>query len=125
MKRALGLALVAVVAAGICGCDTTPAASDAPEWCDQAPVLTWDNFGAGFLLENCQPCHASGADDRHDAPRTVAFDSLERVVILRGAILDQATGPEPPMPPAGGVSDSDRALLEAWLECGSDVREVQ
>ena len=36
--------------------------------CADAPVVTYETFGAGFLLENCQSCHASTAPDRKGAP---------------------------------------------------------
>ncbi|MCA9516919.1 MAG: hypothetical protein KC635_18380 [Myxococcales bacterium] len=124
------LCAVAVVVSGACAwawaCDGdggggAGVATERAAWCAEAPVLSWDNFGHGFLLENCQPCHASTAADRHDAPTTVAFDSIERVRILKAKMLRMATGDAPEMPPAGGVSEEDRALLEVWLECGVDT----
>ncbi|MFO0748509.1 MAG: hypothetical protein U1F43_23015 [Myxococcota bacterium] len=87
------------------------------DWCDDAPVLSWDNFGQGFMVENCQPCHASTAAVRHDAPDDVTFDTPADIALFRDRILLRATGPTPEMPPAGGVSLDDRALLEAWLRC--------
>lgn len=94
----------------------------APDWCDDAPVTTWDNFGRGFLVENCQGCHASASLDRHDAPLEFVFDTPEDVVTHRQAILDIAAGIFPQMPPAGGVAAEDRARLEAWLTCDFDSR---
>jgi len=100
---------------------TADATTTAPlDWCDRAPIVTWDNFGAGFLVENCQPCHASASLARHDAPEDIAFDTLDDARALRQRILVVATGDEPEMPPAGGVSVADRALLEVWLRCGLD-----
>lgn len=64
----------------------------APDWCDDAPVTTWDNFGRGFLVENCQGCHASASLDRHEAPLEFVFDTPEDVVTHRQAILDIAAG---------------------------------
>ncbi len=126
MRSALVITLgVAVV---FTACDSTPAGppttTDAAvietDWCDEAPVVTWDNFGQGFLVENCQPCHASTSEARHEAPEEVVFDTEDDVVSLRERILIMATGDEPEMPPAGGVSVEDRALLEVWLECQTD-----
>jgi len=91
-----------------------------PDWCADAPITTWNNFGEGFLVENCQPCHASTSVDRHDAPLSVTFDSPNEVAAHRARILVNATGDEPEMPPAGGVSEEDRARLEAWLSCAFD-----
>ena len=107
-----------IVLAG--GCDqgaVEPIILPPPDWCADAPVTTWNNFGEGFLVENCQPCHASTSVDRHDAPESVTFDTLVDVVAQRARILFKATGDQPDMPPAGGVSEEDRARLEAWLLC--------
>lgn len=91
--------------------------------CVDAPVLMWSNFGEGFLIENCQTCHASTTTDRHDAPEDVVFDTLADVQAERDAILDAATGDDPSMPPQGGVSDDDRLRLEIWLTCWIDEEE--
>ena len=88
--------------------------------CEDAPVLMWSNFGEGFLIENCDSCHASTTNDRHDAPESVTFDTLEEVQAQRDAILSAATGDDAYMPPQGGVSDDDRERLEIWLTCWID-----
>ncbi len=85
--------------------------------CDDAPVVTWDNFGDGFVTENCQPCHASTSEDRNGAPTGVVFDTREETLAQADAILAVATGPAPTMPPQGGVTDDDRTLLSYWLTC--------
>jgi hypothetical protein len=104
-----------------CGGGDAPAdgedTADLPAICEDAPVVTWDNFGAGFVKESCQPCHASTAAERHDAPDTVVFDTEHDVQLWSAQILDIATGESPTMPPQGGVSDDDRYLLEVWLTC--------
>lgn len=121
MKVARVSCALAVI--GLAACDDgalAPIIEPAPDWCDEAPVTTWHNFGAGFLVENCQPCHASASVDRHDAPKSVVFDSPADVAERKERILARATGLSPEMPPAGGVSDEDRARLEAWLRCDFD-----
>ena len=45
------------------------------EFCADAPALTWDTFGQGFLIAQCDGCHASTSPDRHEAPLEVVFDS--------------------------------------------------
>ncbi len=95
--------------------DGTGEGSDDP--CAAGPVTTWANFGHGFLLGNCQGCHAATTPDRHGAPPGVSFDTPADVAHLRAAILATATGPAPTMPPAGGVSETDRARLALWLAC--------
>jgi hypothetical protein len=117
--------LTTLAALAIVACDDEVLVRDpiivpAPNWCEQAPVTTWANFGHGFLLENCQPCHATTSVDRHQAPAQVVFDTPEDVLLRKVGILRMATGAEPLMPPAGGVSEADRARLEAWLRCDFD-----
>ena len=97
------------------GADTASEAVD-PACVDQ-PVVTWANFGAGFLLEQCQSCHAATSPDRRGAPEDVHFGEESDVVRLRDRIAARALGDPPTMPPEGGVSDSDRALLEIWITC--------
>jgi uncharacterized membrane protein len=85
--------------------------------CEEAPVVTWDYWGEGFLAESCQSCHASTSVDRRGAPEGVSFDTEPQVRAQAEAILAVATGEEPSMPPGGGVSEDDRYLLEIWLSC--------
>ena len=97
------------------GCAT---AADSAETCADAPVLTYDNFGRGFLTQNCQPCHSAETMDRHGADPSVTFDSYDDVVAEWDAIARVATGADPVMPPSGGVLDEDREKLSIWLTCG-------
>ncbi len=99
------------------GCSTVPSGADSAG-CADAPLLTYDNFGRGFLTQNCQPCHATAAPDRHGANPSVTFDSYEDVVLEWDAIAAMATGDDPAMPPAGGILDEDREKLAIWLACG-------
>ena len=88
-------------------------------FCVDQPVVTWANFGAGFLLEACQGCHASATPDRHGAPEGVSFDTVDEAWAWQARILARAAGDAPTMPPLGGVTDSDRLLLEIWLRCAA------
>jgi hypothetical protein len=98
------------------GCATTGTDSAAP--CADAPVLTYDNFGRGFLTQNCQPCHAADTPDRHGADPAVTFDGYDDVVANWAAIARVATGESPVMPPSGGVPADEREKLSIWLACG-------
>ena len=89
-------------------------------FCVDAPAVRWTNFGEGFILHNCQGCHASSTPDRHGAPEEVDFDTLERVWEQRWLVLGTAAGESPTMPPEGGVSDDDRTRLEWWLRCAPE-----
>lgn len=88
--------------------------------CKDAPLVTYNNFGQGFLSEHCQGCHASTAPDRNDAPEEITFDTADEAWEKAEDILLQATGEEPLMPPRGGVSEEDRLRLEVWLTCAPE-----
>jgi uncharacterized membrane protein len=92
----------------------------APDSCADAPYVSWESFGDGFMREHCQPCHASSATERYGAPAEVTFDTYEQVLTFKDAILRVTTGDAPSMPPALSVSERDQAMLEAWLTCGLD-----
>lgn len=102
----------------LAGCGDAGPTEGLPETCNGAPVTTWDNFGRGFLTENCQPCHASTAPDRQGAPEDVFFDTEVDMWHQATAILNRATGDDPAMPPRGGVTEDDRYRLEVMLTCG-------
>ena len=87
--------------------------------CADAPVVTWENFGAGFMVERCQTCHASTSPNRNDAPEEITFDTEEEVLALADRILDRVLDDADPMPPQGGVDDDELILVETWLTCAS------
>ena len=87
--------------------------------CDNIAILDWDNFGHGFLLENCDGCHAATSEHRQDAPGATTFDTVAQAWSWAPQILAAATGTTPTMPPRGGVSDDDRTRLFWWLGCGT------
>lgn len=91
--------------------------ADAEAFCEDAVVVTWESWGQGFLIESCQPCHASTSADRNGAPQDVSFDTESDAWTHRERILARSTGDAPSMPPAGGVDDDDRVRLEIWLRC--------
>ena len=85
--------------------------------CSDVPVVTWSTFGQGFMDFYCQGCHASTTQNRHDAPESVVFDNEEDCIDQAGRILARSIGPNPTMPPSGGVIEDDLYLLEVWLTC--------
>ena len=115
-----GLTLTLTLTLTSCGGADGDARGDdtgAPPWCADAPVVTWDSFGQGFVTEHCQACHASETADRNGAPADVVFDTHAAVQGQAARMLARAGGPDPSMPPRGGVPDDDIEKLEIWLQC--------
>ena len=117
------LAMLMLACAGAEGDDKTPdhSLTDTSDFCADAPVLSWENFGQGLLIEHCQACHASDAPYREGdsaPPESVHFDTYEAAMGHRTRILAVTTGLTPTMPPRGGMSDLDLERLELWLLCG-------
>lgn len=104
------------------GCGDKDSGVEDSGLCATAPVTTWDNFGEGFLTQECQSCHGSertGAE-RNGAPEAVFFDTEADALAQAVSILSVATGPSPWMPPMGGVGEDERYRLEVWLTCYTD-----
>jgi len=107
---ALALALALALAA--CGSDTDPD-------CDRS-FLRYDNFGSPFIANWCRACHSADLppDMRQQAPANVNFDTLDEIRAWSTQIEHTAgSDQEATMPPAGGPSASERAMLLEWLRC--------
>lgn len=88
-------------------------------FCVDAPVTTWDNFGAGFVQRECQTCHSLTSSNRNGAPTEVNFDDAQSVWDWSERVMARAIEGET-MPPQGGVHEDDRARLEIWLRCAEE-----
>ncbi len=83
--------------------------------------LTFDTFADGFLRNWRRSCHSSTLQGqaRYGDPEGVDFNTHEDARLWRDRILERATGDDPSMPPAGGPSEEQRALLREWLQAGA------
>ena len=128
MRSWPSLALAALLAA--CGTDSAPAEHAPPDDNEPTPVdpstcdtsyLSYDNFGAPFVINWCRGCHSEAVPlaMRQKAPADANFDTLPEVQMWGDRIASKATGTAPTMPPAGGPSEEERALLAEWLACGA------
>lgn len=122
LRAAFGLALMFGLAA--CGMDSGPQVEEPdPPDADvcKTSYLDYQNFGEPFSLDWCRGCHSAAlpAGMRQKAPVGVDFDGPADLVKWKDRILARSTGPTPSMPPAGGPSDTERALLAEWLTCGA------
>jgi uncharacterized membrane protein len=111
-SHAVAAAAACLLAALACGTDTDPR-------CD-ASFLRYDNFGAPFIVSWCRACHSATVppDMRQQAPVDVNFDTLDEIRAWSPSI-DRLAGEGVAMPPAGGPSADERAMLTQWLRCGA------
>ncbi|MBK7535228.1 MAG: hypothetical protein IPI49_07600 [Myxococcales bacterium] len=113
---------VALGALLVTGCaDPADQPDDAQPPACETSYLTYQTFGAPFLTTWCRGCHASALplDMRQGSPPQINFDDAEAARSQRARILARSVGEAPTMPPAGGPSAAERALLEEWLRCGA------
>ncbi len=111
--KALALALLVA-------CDPAPVTMDEFPCPDGGTPLTYDNFGGQFLADNCNRCHSATVGDRHGAPESFRFDTLDEIHQHAARIFVRAAGPNDSMPP--GPDDPPRAArdqLADWLACGA------
>jgi hypothetical protein len=99
---------------------------DTDPLCDRGVPLTYESFGRGFLDTHCNGCHSSiiAPAQRNGAPTGIDFDTYEGVlqfserlevrVIAAAVDDDDATNP---MPPGGGPTAEELAMLHEWLSC--------
>ena len=121
------------IALAACGTDSMPREPDGdgsgsdmvneptpvdPDACETS-YLSYDNFGAPFVINWCRGCHSSAvpAGMRQKAPIDANFDDLDDIITWGERIKMRATGTAPNMPPVGGPSAEERALLAEWLTC--------
>ena len=86
--------------------------------CDRDPPLTWENFGQGWMEKHCTGCHSSLVrdDQRNGAPTAVNLDTWDDM-LRWGARIEARAIVDVDMPPGGGPSEEERAMLGEWLEC--------
>ncbi len=94
-------------------------------FCEGQPLLTYNNFGKGFMTGNCQGCHASTLENRNGAPSRYIFDTLEDVQFFVEDIYFSSVGDDASMPPLGGILVDERLRLEVWLRCSPEFEGVR
>jgi uncharacterized membrane protein len=111
------LAIAALL--GACGTDTREP-DDTPDACETT-FVDYATVGRPFMLDWCTGCHSSTLPPtmRQDAPLDVNFDDHAAILVWGERIRIRAAGPNPTMPPAGGPSDEERALIAEWIDCGA------
>ncbi len=119
-----GSALLALTALLLGAC-SEPGQPEDP--CPDDSFVNYENFAAPLMLTWCVPCHSSHlqAADRQNATVGVDFDTYQGVLEHLDRIYVravEAVGEDgSAMPPAGGLSDQERVLLNEWIECGAPI----
>lgn len=107
---------------GSCGKDDDSGepAVPPPGECPPESMVTWNSFAEGWIDTWCTGCHSAtlAGEDRQGAPDTVNFDTYGDVVQYGERIRVLATMADPYMPPSGGTSEANRALMAEWIACG-------
>lgn len=83
-------------------------------------MLTWANFGEGFVTEQCMGCHASTTQERFGAPAEVVLDDVDDVWALRDDILAVSVGDGATMPPGSPAPEEEQEKLRLWLTCAEE-----
>lgn len=127
------IALACLAATAVAGCDSnepqgprSDEVGDGP-WdtlderpCPSDSIVSFENFGAPFMLDHCKGCHSATLpeDMRQMAPVDVNFDDLQDIRDQAQRIWARSADHNVTMPPVGGPSDEERRLLGEWLACG-------
>lgn len=92
--------------------------SDSAISCDREPPLTFENFGESFMAKHCTGCHSvlHEGNLREGAPLGIDLNTYADVLLWVERI-DQRVLDTLDMPPGGGPSEDERAMLAEWLEC--------
>ncbi len=86
--------------------------------CLRSPPLDYDNFGDGMIGRQCRPCHSALVREaqRGGAPLGIDLDSELDVFTWADRIQVRSVELKT-MPPAGGMLEEERDLLQEWLRC--------
>lgn len=87
---------------------------------DGGTALTYANFGAPFMTENCNRCHSAPDGQRNGAPDNFVFDTHADVQAHAARIFARAADTNNSMPTGPDTIPSQlRVNLANWLACGA------
>ena len=121
MRSLPGLVTALLMALSVLSC-RTPELQQPVEECTD---LSWESDIEGIFSNWCTPCHGGQVvgEMRRGAPEDVVLDTAATVRPWAPRIVATALGEAPTMPPAGGTTPDERALIREWIACdmpGSD-----
>ena len=109
---------LAALAVALAACDPAPLTMDEHPCPPAGTSATYQSFGAPFFASYCDRCHSAGIGDRHGAPSSYVFDTLDDVHAHAARIFVRAAGPNTTMPPGPDDPPAEvRDQLADWLAC--------
>lgn len=90
--------------------------------CPKGTLISYENFGSGFMSQYCLSCHSERKTNlaRAGAPAEVNFDRLKDIQIFRANVLARTRiGQAKPMPPNREIPKEQVLILVEWLDCGA------
>jgi hypothetical protein len=89
--------------------------------CPDDSLVTWENFGGGYVISYCTTCHHSAlpADMRQLAPSAMNFETIELIREHAPRIWARAADQNATMPPVGAPGLDERQMFGEWLACGA------
>lgn len=92
--------------------------------CD-ASYITYEQVAQPFLRNYCTGCHSGylEGEQRYGAPSSVNLDTYQdaKKWAVRSFVRNYV---QEDMPPAGGVSETDKELFMRWVLCGQEGQEL-
>lgn len=108
--KGMGLVWGILVGVVVGGCDTAGLGDPTGATCPTDNVLTWAEFGQGFMQTYCVECHSSYGNQSRVARDKSQIDEAAGA----GATVTNTYMPESGKKP----SLEERKLLSQWLACG-------
>jgi uncharacterized membrane protein len=120
MRTFLGAVLASLVAIMLAACGASNE-SLAQRACPPGGTsLTYETFGAEFLGQWCESCHAASSTNRNGAPPDVTFDTQAQAAEWKDRIYARAADDNTSMPLGPyGPDSATRHQLGDWLACGA------
>jgi hypothetical protein len=96
----------------ITACATNPSSgiTSSDVTCPPDSTLTYENFGSGFLADNCLSCHTV---QQRPTLTTQAAVQANTTAIINAAVTSTK------MPNNGSMAIEERQMLGEWLACGA------
>lgn len=110
MTRLASLAVAALALIAVTGCGDSTGITAAEIACPPASTMTYANFGAAVINDNCLACHAT-----RERP---LLKTQAQVQAAANQIIDAAVY-HAGMPAGADMSNELRTQLGQWLTCGA------